>query len=145
MYLVDFDLNFNPSPENTQKQSSFKEYSYQNIKQTDLDSVSDSLPESDLKEKVDKILSQWQLGPSSQPKNLLLLLSTLHEVWSREPKLKEINNKELIDDQGLATRTYRRCMLLFHDDKIKSLSKKEQYIAKQLYYILSYAHDAHRK
>lgn len=77
----------------------------------------------------------------SEKKNLLLLLATLHEVWSKDEKLKEISLKELVDDPGKASREYRKAMLYFHDDKIKRYSKRDQIIAKSLYYILTHAHE----
>lgn len=81
----------------------------------------------------------------SESKNLLLLLSTIHEVWSKDEKLKEISLKEMVDDHSVASREYRRAMLLFHDDKIKKYNYKDKYVAKSLYYILTKAHEDYRE
>jgi hypothetical protein len=110
-----------------------------------LDLLSDSLPESELKEKIDSIIEKWRMGPGGQPKNLLLLLSSLHEVWSIDKKLKDIKLKDLYDDTGLATRVYKRCMLQFHVDKTQSLNLKYQLIAKQIYYVMTQANETYRK
>ncbi len=74
-----------------------------------------------------------------------MLLATLHEVWSKDDKLKDISVREMVDDHGLASRMYRKAMLLFHDDKIKSLSFKYKYTAKSLYYLLTKAHEDFRE
>lgn len=112
-------------------------------KQTELDSIPENIPEMELHDRIDKALGKWQQGVS-ESKNLLLLLSTLHEVWTKEEKLKDISLKDMVNDNKLASREYRKCMLFFHDDKIKKYSEKDQYIAKSLYYILTQAHEVYR-
>eukprot|EP00340_Litonotus_pictus_P007795 CAMPEP_0170524024 /NCGR_PEP_ID=MMETSP0209-20121228/9465_1 /TAXON_ID=665100 ORGANISM="Litonotus pictus, Strain P1" /NCGR_SAMPLE_ID=MMETSP0209 /ASSEMBLY_ACC=CAM_ASM_000301 /LENGTH=359 /DNA_ID=CAMNT_0010812487 /DNA_START=314 /DNA_END=1390 /DNA_ORIENTATION=+ len=112
--------------------------------QTEIDLISDKVPEYELKDRIDKILEKWSMGVS-EPKNLLLLLASLHEVWSKDDKLKDISVKEMVDDSGKASRIYRKAMLLFHDDKIKKYSFKEHYVAKSLYYILTKAHEEYRE
>lgn len=108
-----------------------------------IDSIPNSLSENEMQEKVDIIIQKWSMNKNC-PKNLLLLLSSLHEIWSRDEKLKDISLKDLVDDKGLASRVYRKSMLLFHDDKIKNLTTKEKYVAKSLYYLLTKAHEDYR-
>jgi len=108
----------------------------------EIDRIPSFLSESEMNEKVDDILQKWKKGVS-EPKNLLLLLSTLHEVWSKDEKLRDISVKDMVDNPNKATKEYRKAMLLFHDDKIKNYSKKEQYVAKSLYYILNEANVDH--
>lgn len=146
MYGIDFGAKVNnPSQNINNGNSSFKEHQMHNIKLTEIDSISDNISESEMRDRVDLIIKKWTLGVSDQPKNLLMILSTLKEVWSKDPKLHDISLKELVDDPSLASKTYRRCMLLFHDDKIKNYNMKDKYVAKQIYYILTQAQGDHRK
>lgn len=112
---------------------------------TKIDQISDKMPDFQMKEEIDDVLKNWTLNLNGQPKNLLLLLSSLYEVWSKEDSLKNISLKDMCDDPKLAGRIYRKAMILFHDDKIKHYNMKEQYVAKQLYYILTKANEDHRK
>ena len=109
----------------------------------EVDKIPDNLPEDEIKQRVNVIIDKWSNGVSEK-KNLLLLLATLHEVWSKDDKLKDISLKELVDDPAKASREYRKAMLYFHDDKIKKYSIRDQLIAKSLYYILTHAHEDYR-
>ena len=115
-----------------------------NVIQNQIDRISDNLPEYQTKEEIDVVLDKWKKNYNGQPKELLILLSTLHEVWSKEEKLKDISLKELTMDNKLASSVYKKCMLLFHDDKIKNLSPKYKLAAKALYYILTDANKNYR-
>ena len=105
----------------------------------EIDRIPSGLLEEETKNQINKILGQWCYGSTGEKKNLLLLLSTLHEVWSKDEKLKEISLRELVEDASLASRTYRKIMVLFHDDKIKKYSIKEQWVARELYHIFTEA------
>lgn len=109
----------------------------------EIDKIPENLPEDEIKQRVNIIIDKWSNGVSEK-KNLLLLMATLHEVWSKDDKLKEISLKELVDDPAKASREYRKAMLYFHDDKIKRYSVRDQIIAKGLYYILTHAHEEYR-
>lgn len=137
----------NKSPNTSFSNVNNNSYSNSNVSFSDkneIDRISEQQPENDIKDAVDKILENWSKGVSEQ-KNLLMLLATLHEVWSKDDKLKDISVREMVDDHGLASRMYRKAMLLFHDDKIKKLSYKYQYTAKSLYYLLTKAHEDFRE
>ena len=106
MYGIDFGGSGNTPPQTINNtNSSFKEHQMHNVKLTEIDSISNNLPETEMKDRVDMILKKWTIGVSDQPKNLLMILSTLKEVWSKDPKLHDISLKELVDDPSLASKT----------------------------------------
>lgn len=116
-------------------------YFNESVGKSKLDSIPENLPYDDITSRVDSILKEWMIGVGGQQKNLLLLLSTLHEVWTKDETLKEISLEKMVENSRLAINTCRKKMGLFHDDKIKGLSVKEQYTAKSLYLILAKAKD----
>lgn len=66
----------------------------------EIDNVPSYLTDDEIKEAIDKIIQKWTIG-LNEKKNLLYLLSTLHEVWTCDPTWKEVSMKELVEDKKL--------------------------------------------
>lgn len=128
---------------NNYENNNISETNIENNK-NEVDLVNENQPECQMKEDIDNILNKWKNNYNGQPKELLILMSSLHEVWSLDNKLIDISLRELTEDLTKASRIYKKCMLLFHDDKLKKYSPKYKYLAKQLYYILNEANDHYR-
>lgn len=103
----------------------------------EIDKVSTSLSEDEIKDKCNAIISKWTQGVN-EPKNLLFLLTTLHEVWSHTT-LEIPNMQTLVNDKAAVRTYYKKAMRDLHADKNRDKDFKTQYVASSLYQILNEA------
>ena len=102
-----------------------------------IDNIPTNLSEDDIKERVDAIINKWTLGGEGK-KNLLFLLTTLHEVWTNS-KLGIPDMQTLVNDKAAVRTFYKKAMRELHADKNKDKDYKTKYIASCLYQILNEA------
>lgn len=102
-----------------------------------IDNVSENLPEDDIKGKVNIIISEWSKGGEGQ-KNLLFLLTTLHEIWKSD-NLDKPDMKTLVNDKAKLRTFYKKAMRDLHPDKNRDKDFKTKYIASCLYQLLNEA------
>ena len=102
-----------------------------------IDNIPNTLPDDEIKEKVDPIIKKWILGGEGQ-KNLLFLLTTLHEVWTTS-KLTIPDMQTLVNDKAAVRTYYKKAMRELHADKNRDKDFKTRYIAASLYQILNEA------
>ena len=113
----------------------------QNMKSTgkmnSLDFIPDNLPEEDMKERVNAIINEWAKGGEGQ-KNLLFLLTTLHEVW-KSNSLQIPDMQTLVNNKAKVRTFYKNAMRDLHADKNRDKDPKTKYIASCLYQLLNEA------
>ena len=102
-----------------------------------IDNIPNTLPDDDIKERVNQIINKWILGGEGQ-KNLLFLLTTLHEVWT-DSKLTIPDMQTLVNDKAAVRTWYKKAMKELHPDKNVAKDFKTQFIASRLYQILNEA------
>ena len=102
-----------------------------------IDNIPNTLPDDDIKERVDLIINKWIKGGEGQ-KNLLFLLTTLHEVWTNS-KLTIPDMQTLVNDKAAVRTWYKKAMRELHADKNRDKDYKTKYIAASLYQILNEA------
>ena len=102
-----------------------------------IDNIPNTLPDDDIKERVNQIINKWILGGEGQ-KNLLFLLTTLHEVWT-DSKLTIPDMQTLVNDKAAVRTWYKKAMKELHPDKNIDKDFKTQFIASRLYQILNEA------
>ena len=102
-----------------------------------IDNVSENLPEDEIKDKVDAILVEWSKGGEGK-KNLLFLLTTLHEVW-KSTDLPIFDMQTLVNDKSKVRTFYKKAMRDLHADKNRDKNFKTKYIASCLYQLLNEA------
>ena len=102
-----------------------------------IDNIPNTLPDDEIKERVDPIINKWILGGEGQ-KNLLFLLTTLHEVWTNS-KLTIPDMQTLVNDKAAVRTWYKKAMRELHADKNRDKDFKTKYIAASLYQILNEA------
>ena len=102
-----------------------------------IDNIPSNLSEDELKEKIDPIIMKWTLGGEGK-KNLLFLLTTLHEVWTCT-NLKMPDMQTLVNDKASVRTYYKKAMRELHSDKNSEKDNKTKYIASCLYQILNEA------
>lgn len=102
-----------------------------------IDNVSENLPEDDIKDKVNTIIYEWAKGGEGQ-KNLLFLLTTLHEVW-KSTNLDIPDMQTLVNDKAKVKTFYKKAMRDLHPDKNRDKNFKTKYIASCLYQLLNEA------
>ena len=102
-----------------------------------IDKIPNTLPDDDIKDKVDSIIDEWILGGEGK-KNLLFLLTTLHEVWTNS-KLNIPDMQTLVNDKAAVRTWYKKAMRELHSDKNIDKDFKTKYIASRLYQILNEA------
>ena len=102
-----------------------------------IDRISKNLPDDDIKAQVDPIIDKWTLGGEGK-KNLLFLLTTLHEVWT-ESNLDIPEMQKLVNDKATVRTFYKKAMRELHADKNRDKDYKTKYIASCLYQILNEA------
>ena len=102
-----------------------------------IDKIPNTLPDDDIKERVDSIIDEWILGGEGK-KNLLFLLTTLHEVWTNS-KLNIPDMQTLVNDKAAVRTWYKKAMKELHPDKNIDKDFKTQFIASRLYQILNEA------
>ena len=106
-------------------------------KMNSLDYIPDNTPEDEMKEKVNKIINEWSLGGEGK-KNLLFLLTTLHEVW-KSNSLKIPDMQTLVNNKSKVRTYYKNAMRDLHADKNRDKDPKTKYIASCLYQLLNEA------
>ena len=102
-----------------------------------IDNISEDLPEDEIKDKVDAIINQWSLGGEGK-KNLLFLLTTLHEVW-KYTDISIPDMQTLVNDKSKVRTYYKKAMRDLHADKNRDKKFKTKYIASCLYQLLNEA------
>ena len=102
-----------------------------------IDNIPNTLPDDEIKERVDPIINKWILGGEGK-KNLLFLLTTLHEVWT-DSKLTIPDMQTLVNDKAAVRTWYKKAMRELHADKNRDKDFKTKYIAASLYQILNEA------
>ena len=102
-----------------------------------IDNIPNNLTDDDIKDRVDPIINKWTLGGEGK-KNLLFLLTTLHEVWTHS-SLTIPDMQTLVNDKAAVRTFYKKAMRELHADKNKDKDYKTKYIASSLYQILNEA------
>ena len=108
-----------------------------NGKMYPIDHISNTLSDDEIKERVDPIINKWTLGGEGK-KNLLFLLTTLHEVWTNS-SLGTPDMQTLVNDKAAVRTFYKKAMRELHADKNRDKDYKTKYIASCLYQILNEA------
>ena len=103
-----------------------------------IDKIPNNIPDEEIKERVDAIINKWTIGGEGQ-KNLLFLLTTLHEVWTTGSNLETPEMKTLVNDKAAVRTFYKRAMRELHADKNRDKDYKTKYIASCLYQLLNEA------
>lgn len=103
-----------------------------------IDQIPTNLGEEETKLRVNKIIAEWEQG-INEKKNLLFLLTTLHEVWTNDTSLGTISMQDLVNNKASVKTYYKKAMRSLHPDKNKTKDFKTQYIASCLYQILNEA------
>ena len=75
-------------------------------------------------------------------KNLLFLITTLHEVWTHS-NLENPPMQKLVNDKTAVRTYYKKAMRELHADKNRDKDFKTRYIAESLYQILNEANAAY--
>ena len=102
-----------------------------------IDNIPNTLSDDDIKDRVDPIINKWILGGEGK-KNLLFLLTTLHEVWTNS-SLGTPEMQTLVNDKAAVRTFYKKAMRELHADKNRDKDFKTKYIASCLYQILNEA------
>ena len=102
-----------------------------------IDNIPTNLPDDDIKDRIDPIINKWTLGGEGK-KNLLFLLTTLHEVWTNS-SLGIPDMQTLVNDKAAVRTFYKKAMRELHADKNRDKDYKTKYIASCLYQILNEA------
>ena len=118
------------------------DFTSSNKKKYPIDNIPNTLPEDDIKERVDKIIKEWTMGVNEK-KSLLFLITTLHEVWTNDPKLETPQMQQLVNDKSMVRTYYKKAMRILHSDKNKDKDFKTKYIAESLYQILNEANSSY--
>ena len=108
-----------------------------NGKMYPIDHIPNTLSDDDIKDRVDPIINKWTLGGEGK-KNLLFLLTTLHEVWTNS-SLGTPDMQTLVNDKAAVRTFYKKAMRELHADKNRDKDFKTKYIASCLYQILNEA------
>lgn len=108
-----------------------------------MDKLPTNLSEDDLKERIDEIVKKWSMGIHER-KNVLFLLSTLHEVWTNDPSWPGVSTQELVNNSKTLSSKFRLAKACLHPDKNKNKDFKTQYTASCLYQIFSEASDLYK-
>jgi hypothetical protein len=70
-----------------------------NVKSNNLiDNIPDHLDIDAAKERIDRIIRDWSYN-INEKKNLRILLSTLHEVWTCDSVWQEVSLKKLLEEE----------------------------------------------
>ena len=135
------NININSNPNQNQGMNApnydFTANMSQKNKLFPIDKIPNTLPDDDIKDKVDFIIDEWILGGEGK-KNLLFLLTTLHEVWTNS-KLNIPDMQTLVNDKAVVRTWYKKAMRELHSDKNIDKDFKTKYIASRLYQILNEA------
>ena len=142
---IDFNIPIdtgNSSENNNNNTQQTYDFTSSNKKKYPIDNIPNTLPEDDIKERVDKIIKEWTMGVNEK-KSLLFLITTLHEVWTNDPKLETPQMQQLVNDKSMVRTYYKKAMRILHSDKNKDKDFKTKYIAESLYQILNEANSSY--
>ena len=120
---------------NTQNQQPVHDFTGSNL--NEIDKIPDNLDEDEIKNRVNIIINRWIMGVNEK-KNLLLLITTLHEVWTHS-NLETPPMQKLVNDKTAVRSYYKKAMRELHADKNRDKDFKTRYIAEMLYQILNEA------
>ena len=107
----------------------------------EIDKIPNSLDEDELKSRVSNVINKWTMGVNEK-KNLLFLITTLHEVWTNS-NLETPPMQKLVNDKTAVRTYYKKAMRELHADKNRDKDFKTRYIAEMLYQILNEANAAY--
>ena len=107
----------------------------------EIDKIPENLDEDELKERINKVINKWTMGVNEK-KNLLFLITTLHEVWTHS-NLENPPMQKLVNDKTAVRTYYKKAMRELHADKNRDKDFKTRYIAESLYQILNEANAAY--
>jgi hypothetical protein len=127
--------NDNNNNINTQNQQPVHDFT--GSKLNEIDKIPDNLDEDEIKNRVNIIINRWIMGVNEK-KNLLLLITTLHEVWTHS-NLETPPMQKLVNDKTAVRSYYKKAMRELHADKNRDKDFKTRYIAEMLYQILNEA------
>ena len=102
-----------------------------------LDLIPSTLPESEIRSRIDYMVSNWEQGISGK-KNLLFLLSTLGDLW-KSPSFEKASMQDLVQNPSSVRSYYKKAMRELHPDKNNSKDFKIKYLASCLYQVLNEA------
>jgi hypothetical protein len=102
-----------------------------------LDLIPSSLPESEIRSRIDYVVSNWEQGISGK-KNLLFLLSTLGDLW-KSPSFEKASMQDLVQNPSSVRSYYKKAMRELHPDKNTNKDYKIKYLASCLYQVLNEA------
>ena len=106
-----------------------------------LDLIPSSLPESEIRSRIDYVVSNWEQGISGK-KNLLFLLSTLGDLW-KSPSFEKASMQDLVQNPSSVRSYYKKAMRELHPDKNNSKDFKVKYLASCLYQVLNEANTSY--
>ena len=107
----------------------------------EIDKIPNSLDEDELKNRVKNVINKWTMGVNEK-KNLLFLITTLHEVWTNS-NLETPPMQKLVNDKSAVRTYYKKAMRELHADKNRDKDFKTRFIAEMLYQILNEANAAY--
>ena len=97
--------------------------------------IPDNLDEDEIKNRVNIIINRWIMGVNEK-KNLLLLITTLHEVWTHS-NLETPPMQKLVNDKTAVRSYYKKAMRELHADKNRDKDFKTRYIVEMIYQIIN--------
>jgi hypothetical protein len=106
-----------------------------------LDLIPSSLPESEIRSRIDYVVSNWEQGISGK-KNLLFLLSTLGDLW-KSPSFEKASMQDLVQNPSSVRSYYKKAMRELHPDKNTNKDYKIKYLASCLYQVLNEANTSY--
>ena len=106
-----------------------------------LDLIPSSLPESEIRSRIDYVVSNWEQGISGK-KNLLFLLSTLGDLW-KSPSFEKASMQDLVQNPSSVRSYYKKAMRELHPDKNNNKDYKIKYLASCLYQVLNEANTSY--
>lgn len=106
-----------------------------------LDLIPSTLPENEIRSRIDYVVSNWEKGISGK-KNLLFLLATLNELW-KIPSFEETSMQDFVQNPSSVRSYYKKAMREFHPDKNSSKDFKTKYLASCLYQVLNEANSSY--
>ena len=133
-----FSSTDNNNNMNAQNQQPVHDFTGSNL--FEIDKIPDNLDEDEIKNRVNIVINKWSMGVNEK-KNLLFLITTLHEVWTHS-NLETPPMQKLVNDKTAVRTYYKKAMRELHADKNRDKDFKTRYIAETLYQILNEANAA---
>ena len=136
VFSSDIPMNLNQNYQNQNQPV----HDFTGSKLFEIDKIPDNLDEDELKERINKVINKWTMGVNEK-KNLLFLITTLHEVWTHS-NFETPPMQKLVNDKTAVRTYYKKAMRELHADKNRDKDFKTRYIAESLYQILNEANAA---